>query len=509
MDLTVKHADYTATEAIRVKARDFFEGIEHIIAASKLETYLLKAPNETTESYDYRKAQAVLDPYAEKIIAARQALLFQREHGRTLPSNLEQFLNNVDGQETAASTFFEQVAEYAQVDGIAWVLIDADRIPDGEAFASRAAQAAAGWRPFFVRVPGASVIDWEEDSRGALLWAVIQETASTPRGETGWGETRENLNRWKIWTRSEWIVYEESNTEAGNGTETKSYSEVDRGSHGLGVVPLVPFFGEQQTNYSGLSVLHKVLQHIMDVFNRWSDLGRLNHIVSRPIPYVIGPKHPETLNTAEGLYVPSTASNEKVEIGLIEPTGAGAACCERYVQESIFRMISIALAQSRKDTAQVQAADTIKEDRKIFSSSLKTCSYRLERQEERCWEYLAKWMGAPEDAVDIRYSRDWDDTQITEQMLKTFSDMVERYQLPLRLLLQQLQEHEIISADEDIESILLELEGERDQAAMHALQSTFSASSGGATDTPNPAETGDTTANGEPQNARNQQPTGA
>jgi hypothetical protein len=450
MDLTTTHIDYDLTYASRTRCRDLYDGLAAVKAKTK--TYLLQHPNESDADYAMRLERAVLDPYIRKVITARQAVLWRRGATREV-GNLVEYVEDVDLHGTHADIFFERVALNAQVDGIAWVVADytrADIEPQ-----TRADELRAGMRPMFQLVPGANVLDWDVGSDERLNWAVVSELAVAPR--TQWGEAPEEVQRYRVWTRDEWFLYEDS----GEGTQ----SEIDSGRHPVGEVPLVPFLGEGYSEYAGYPVCRDVAQHVVAIYNKWSDMDWFERLCNHPIPYIISPEKPSPVDAGKGLWV-QAAQGISVAVGYLEPTGVAFDSSRESIRELQAKIYSLSLAQAYRDTKQVQSADSLREDRRIFTSSLEGVSRQYESREAQCWEYMGAWAGQTP-SVEVVYDRDFDDSVIEATMLSALADIVDRGLLTRRSFLELLRRSDIW--DGDVEDELNQIETEaRDRAGSAA-----------------------------------------
>lgn len=77
---------------------------------------------------------------------------------------------------------------------------------------------------------------YDEDGDGGLLWIKLRETTrddADPLNSTG-----DTITRIRLWTRQEWILYEEEEVKVGRRTE-QVVREIGRQSHNLGVVPVI------------------------------------------------------------------------------------------------------------------------------------------------------------------------------------------------------------------------------------------------------------------------------
>jgi hypothetical protein len=500
MNLDNTHADYRATAELRVKGRDLFEGDAAVKAKS--DAYLFRHQNEEEEKYDIRIKRAVLDPYVEKIVAARQAVLFRKEHTRELPARLQEWQADVDRKGTPADVFFQGVERDAEVDGVRWVLVDMPALPRAEdgtpvAYSDAKAEKEAGHRPFMESIPADNVLDWEVGPDLELDWAVVKQFRSESRAFNGdpasspWGAEPKVIPQWKVWTRTAWFLYEKSASGDGQGDgqggkqggKQDAYGIVDQGENTCGAVPLRPFFGIRNTDYSGWPVARSVFPHVLSIYNKTSDMDWFEMVSSHPIPYVIGPAKPEKTDSSKGIWIKS-AQGIQVEIGYLETTGQSFGSIRTSIQELQAKVYAIALAQAQKDSAQVQSGDSQREDRKIFTAGLRGASAACEAGEQRCWELMARWVNEP-GPVRIAYVRDFDDRLIEATMIATLTDLMREAVITKRTLLETLVAGEVVELPDGIDQELAAVEKqEAENRANQALQvmQTFQAEAGGSGD---------------------------
>ena len=460
MNLDQMHPDYLETQASRVKSRDLYDGTAAV--QEKGETYLFREANESDEDYELRLKRAVVDNYVELIVMARQSILFRKVPAREIPEKLRPFESNVDRRGTPAQVFFAEVAKQAQIDGIAWVAVDmpqAPLSPTGEvAFRSRKDEVSADHRPFMELIPGANVLDWSVDQQGRLEWLVVKQTSIAERVP---GDVAETVNQWKIWTPTTWTLYQESTAEQKKAADDTGYSLVSQGTHQLGRIPVIPFLGIRHTDYSGWPVAESILDHIILIYNKASDLDWFERLVSHPIPYLIGPNKLERMNSGAGIWIDPGTESSKVELGFLEVTGASFDGLRTSIANLEAKILLISLAQSQRAGAQVQSQDSQREYRKIFASSLNTASIGYESGEKQAWDLMARWLGDTSDAADIQYSRDFDDQNIETAMVSALSDLVMNDILSMETFLEVLKRGECLPTDLDVEQELARIR-ERD-----------------------------------------------
>jgi len=413
IDLNNTHPFYEADQALRVKARDLFSGAEVVLSATNVETYLLKSDNESTALYTIRKARAVYDNWVAGVINARQALLWRKAPTRNLPGPLDALLDNVNRKRDSADTFFWRVAQNAQVEGLWWVLVDKPRV--AAIPVSAAEEQSMGIRPFFEAIEPDRVLDWAVGDDRALLWAVVARDVSKydeAEGGRQPGQEDEAVAERVTWTRSEWIVYREA--------ENAGYVEVDRGTHGLGAVPLVPFYGEYKDDFRGRPVVADILPHCINLLNKFSDRDMAEFMVCNAIPYVISQDNPGELTAGamKGMFI-KAVEGAQCEIGYLEPSGNGISACRESERDLIRRIAEIALRQAKTDTAQAQAADSLKEEKREFSAGLAPASRMYQSGETECWRLAGLWLNQRNLDPEIAYNQDFDDDRIGADMVPT------------------------------------------------------------------------------------------
>ncbi len=456
MDLDHRHPDWTATLDLRTRSRHLYEGEAAVKAEG--ETYLIRGDNEALvpradqllSDYHRRLEAAVLDPYVEKVIQARQAVIFGGNHTRDLPAVLEPWRWDVDRRGTPAATFFAQVARDAQVDGIAWVAVDMPTPPEG-GFRSRLDEQRAGARPFFEHLPGEAVIDWQVGADGLLDWAVVKMTV--PQARPMWGEAHRTKEQWKAWTRTDWHLYERGST------ADAQYIEIAAGPNTSGQVPLVPFLGERRTDQSGWPVTKRILGYVLSIYNKQSDRDWFERLTCHPIPVQIGPEPLTKMDVMKGIFLRSMPGHD-VSVGYLEPSGASFGSIRETIHDYQARVYQIALAQAKRDSAQVQSADAQREDRRAFTTGLKDCSRQYEAAEQRCWELMARWAGADPGEVAVQYSRDFDEKAIEAAMIGALGQLVDQQILTRRTVLRALVDGDVV----EVEDIDAELDAAKQEA---------------------------------------------
>lgn len=442
-----QHPDYQVTADARTRSRDLYEGWRAV--KPKKTAYLFQEPREKDDDYAIRLKRAVVDNWVERIVQARQAVLFRKFVNRALPARLADIEEDVDRAGNSAEVFFQEVARQAQIDGIRWVAIDMPVAPEG-GYLSQAAETAARHRPFFESIPAENVIDWEVGPDGDLVWAVIRLGVPTPRMSAGL--PYETIPKWKVWYRNGWEVIVEG--EKGPMLESS-------GPNTSGVVPLIPFFGVKHTDYSGWPVVSLLLEHIILIYNKRSDLDRSERIAAHPTPVVMSPEKFEILDMSNGIWInTSKAAGVPVDVKILETSGVAFDSIRTSIGQLEYTIRAHALAQAKRDSAQVESADSQREYKEHFNSSIRSASVLYEASERQCWEIAALWSGES-GAIEVTYNRDFDDSAIEDTMIFRLYELAGgRPVITRKTLLEALQRGEVIDPELDPEEELKRLDAE-------------------------------------------------
>jgi hypothetical protein len=482
-NLDQKHESYTAVQPTRERASDLYAG--PVVVKAKAEQYLYKTANEEKKDYEHRLKRAVYDNWLAVVILGRLAMLWRKAPEREVPEELQAFLDDVDRRGTAADVFFKSMNELSSVEGLRFVLVDKTSVAllDGEtgpgALDSQgrwwphpftvAAEEALGIRPFFKPIPAESVYDWKFGDDGLLDWVVIASNL-VAKGEPGFPAkvTPQRI----IWRRNTWEVWEKADPNKDKDAAADDWVLRNMGINPLGEIPLVAFYGIKEEDFVGWPICKDWLDHVVSIYNKFSDRDISEFLTNNPIPYFIGSKKPEALTATHGrgIYLEALQGID-AKLGYMETSGNGAEASRNSERDLIRRIMEMALRQAKKDTAQVQSDDSLKEEARIFTASLASTAVAMESGERKCWEYLARWQAKDPKAKDafngsVTYNKDFDDDAIQTEMVKIMSDMVEKSQLPLEIFLELLKKGEVLPEDIDIKAALRKIEDDLNRLSM-------------------------------------------
>jgi hypothetical protein len=193
------------------------------------------------------------------------------------------------------------------------------------------------------------------------------------------------------------------------------------------------------------------------------------------------------LDVAKGLWFRSHPSVQ-TQIGYLETTGSSFSSIRESIRELQAKVYAIALAQAQKDSAQIQAAEGQREDRKIFTSSLRMTSVAYEAAELRCWTLMAAW-AKDGGKCEVKYDRDFDDRTVETAMITTLADLVDRDIITKRTFLQALVNGEVLELPDGVDAELDAVEESASKRTAETASNTLKLfkAAGGAAGEPEPA----------------------
>lgn len=269
--------------------------------------FLPKFPKEDDDSYKARLGASTLFPAFQRTVTAMagkpfaKALTLSDETpveirgvqgkpamgDKPAVASQEGWADNIDRQGVNLHTFAAEMIEEALAYGIAGVMVDAPRAiaPDGRV-PTRAEEAAAGVRPYFVRVKHDQILGWRAVNVGGA-WVLTQlrlmECATEDDGDFG----TKDVEQVRVLVPGGWATYRESERAGPDGK--KAWIKHDEGSTSLDVIPFVPIYGRRTGFMTGVSPLLDVAFLNVKHWQSQSDQDNILHVARVPILAAIGP----------------------------------------------------------------------------------------------------------------------------------------------------------------------------------------------------------------------------
>lgn len=182
---------------------------------------LIRHPRESLPNYNFRKKLAYYLNYTGPIVNASVDPIFRDEIRREY-NNTEKFrvfLEDVDRKGTNLQEYIRQQATLAKLYGVVYILVNnAEQF--GETVADNIKNRAL---PYLVSVEPRMVTDWQFDDKGVLVKFAYKNVI--------YNADNVAKTRYYIWTPADWQIFDESKQTISSGT------------HNLGHIPVVQWFG--------------------------------------------------------------------------------------------------------------------------------------------------------------------------------------------------------------------------------------------------------------------------
>lgn len=208
-------------------------------------------PKETLEDeadWEVRKERATLFPAYRRTVMVMAGKPFSKAAtlSEDVPPQIKEWAEDIDREGVSLHVFGSEMFREAFF-GLCGILVDAPKVAEIDgAVVTKAAQRAAGVRPYFVRVMHDQLLGWRIDASDGsrrLVQLRIKESAVVPDGEYG----EKSVERVRVLEPGLFRVFEKSKDAAGK----ESWSEVENGTTGLAYIPFVPVYGFRQGFMNG------------------------------------------------------------------------------------------------------------------------------------------------------------------------------------------------------------------------------------------------------------------
>lgn len=320
------------------------------------ESLLPRWPGEEREAYKARLAVATLFPAYRRTVTVMAGKPFAKpltvgDASDAALTEWAPFVDNVDRKGTSLHVFAAEMLTEGLSHGIAGIYIDfprASNVPRAaDGTTTRAAEAAAGLRPYFVRVMHGQLLGWRFGADGLLDMLRFSESAEVEDGPYGVA----TVHRVRVLYRGRWELHEK----IGN-----TWQMVDEGTTpNVNLVPFVPVYGRRVGPMNGVPPLEDVAYLNVKHWQSQSDQDNIEHTARVPILAVIGvsdDKWQLTVGAGTAVKLP-----ENCDMKFVEHTGAaiqaGAEALERLEQQMIQSGAELLVKQPGQRTATESSND--------------------------------------------------------------------------------------------------------------------------------------------------------
>jgi hypothetical protein len=231
-----------------------------------LDRYLATHRLENATDYTKRKKRAYYLNYCAPIAMIPSDFIFKKEATRPADDGLILIREDVDKRGTNIHEFMRRICTLSSIYGHVHILVDRPRPP--QEFEDKILNGKTtkldnvAFRPYATIIQPPNLLDWSVDTKTQELnWILLYEEVYN---DEDFEEEREIVAQYRVWTKDEWIVYSDDN------------QIIDRGTHGLGFIPLITCY-HKDIDYDmiGESMLKDVADANKAIFNWCSNIDEM------------------------------------------------------------------------------------------------------------------------------------------------------------------------------------------------------------------------------------------
>jgi hypothetical protein len=317
-------------------------------------SYLPKWPNEEDDAWKARLATATLFPAYRRTVAVMSGKPFSKAVtlGEDVPDQIKEWAEDIDREGVNLHTFCAEMFAEAFY-GLAGILVEAPKLPDtGGRIVTRAEQAAAGVRPYFVRVMHDQILGWrlaEGDGPRRLAQLRIKEHATVPDGDFG----EKVVERVRVLEPGSFRVFEKTEGDGGKVT----WPLVDSGQTGLTVIPFAPIYGRRVSFMLGAPPLLDLAYLNVKHWQSQSDQDTILHVARVPILFLSGADDNTKLTVGGSAAVAAPAG---ATLEFVEHTGAAIGAGQKSLdalEEQMIQAGAELLVKKPGDRSATEAAN--------------------------------------------------------------------------------------------------------------------------------------------------------
>lgn len=393
---------------------------------------LPKFKNRRLRAYYYNVIKTVVD--------VPISYIFQSQIVRTGDAKWLEFTKDCTGRGTPLNIMMEQIARYARIFGVMFFLVDKPEAPTTpQTLGDEKRQADAGIKPRIIPIFPSDVCDYFIEE-GKLKWVKVlerHETSSGPLTGTTMGY------RVRIWTEDEWFVYDVDTIEQSipdpnssipesvlkipaptphvDGSTEGFATEVRRGKHGLGRVPLVALYNQEPEfgEMFGTTDIFQSARVNRRIYNLCSELDEILRDQTFAI-LVIPTENTETaaqqtVGTANGIYYTPVQNQAPA---YIQPSASSAKTISEAIVDlrgEIHRAASMQYTDSGVNVRSGVAKQWNFDQTNRFLASL---AKRCETAEKAAGDLVLLWNGkTPNDTdVNVQYPGTFNISDLMEEI---------------------------------------------------------------------------------------------
>ena len=424
------------------------DGTSAMRAAGKVR--LPQWPGEDNATYKLRLAVATLFPAFQRTVEVLGAKPFSKPvtFGEDVPEKLKDWCQDVDRNGSNLHAFLSAVCDEALAHGFSGILVDYPPTRDENdqpLYPTKAAEDAAGVRPYFVQIHPRNILGWRKDSMG-LSQLRLLEVESVEDGEFATKEIEQvrvlRRGSWQIWRKSE---------SAGK----EAWAIHSHGRTTLQRIAFVPVNAKHPGSMVARPPLLELAHANVEHWQSKSDQQNILHVARVPILFakMLGEGG---ITVGAGSAVKS--ENPDGDLKFVEHTGAAIEAGRMSLLDLEDRMRQAGAELLVIKPGNVTESQT-HADNEQGSSALQKIAGNVEDAADQALQLMAEWVSEPEGGHVTVY-KDFGAATLAEAGAELLLKSTQAGNMRKQSLHEELQRRGILSPDLDWET-----EQERIQSA--------------------------------------------
>lgn len=421
-----RHPEYTAQAAHWYFLKQTYEGGRQWFSQN-----IFKFHKEGSEEFSDRVSRSYRFNHTREAVDLVVKYLFKGTISRN-EKNASDTVKEFWRRSTLNNLNIDQVMRLAStgnsIFGRVAIVVDTNRREDAVTVAEAK---ESGSRIYCYVVTADDLLDYafDEEGDGGLLWVKIRERFrddADPLNSSG-----EVVERIRLWTRNDWSLYEEQEKTV-RGQKIQNVVEIDRGKHGLGVVPVI-------------FVDHTIGNDPYRVPGLIDDIAYLDRAIANYLSNLDAIIQDQTFSQlampAQGLLPGEDTYQKVLELGtkriFVYDSGAGSNAKPEFISpdpkqaelvltvinkiiNEIYHTIGLAGERTKQDNAVgIDNSSGVAKayDFERVNSLLKAKASSLEHAENEIIRLVCKWAGedAPKERL-VRYPETFDVMRLADEL---------------------------------------------------------------------------------------------
>ena len=415
--------------------------------------HLPQWPAEDERAYRARLKTAVLFPAYSRTVSVLTGKPFSKPvtPGDDVPERIRPWLENIDLEGRNLHAFAADLFSNALGYGICGILVDA---PPAEGVRSRADEARAGLRPYFVHVRHDAILGWRSEKRGGNMMLTQLRLMESVEEPDGIFKTK-TVQQVRVLEPGKWTTYRKVKTESG----ADLWVIFTEGVTSIDVIPFVPVYGFRKDFMIGAPPMIELAHMNVEHWQSKSDQQTILHVARVPILFAKNIGSDTTIAIGADSLI--SASEPDADMKYVEHSGKAieAGRISLLDLEDKMRQVGAELLVIKPgNTTEVQTLA----DNEQGKCDLQRITQTLEDALDQALDLMAKFVKADKGGHVTLYS-DFGAATLAEASADLLFKMKAEGSLSHMTLLNELKRRGILSPEVDLEREKKAADAERAQ----------------------------------------------